>query len=223
MILQRTPEWYEARMGKFTASCFHEVLSKPADKHARWSKTALKCIERAALQIHMGQYVFRPDNEATRWGMDQESAAIREFTLKTGLQTIDSGFLIHPQIQDVGATPDAIVLCPDGQRVPLQVKCHFNRYSHPDYLKRLWSGEDLKKMKSHYYCQVQGEIWVTQSHYGYFASYDPRMPEDCRIHSVKVNRDELFIEKLEQKVRMAIHERNEIVEKLRKLKTKTKN
>jgi hypothetical protein len=216
MILQRTPEWYTARLGKFTASCFHELISRPQDRKSEWSKSAMKSIERAALQIFDGRYIYSPDNEATRWGMDNEPFAIQAFSEATGFATIDKGFLLHPEMPDVGATPDAMVLCPEtGQYFPLQVKCHFNRYSHADYLVRMRSGADLQKMKSQYYCQVQGEIWVTGAAYGWFGSYDPRMDEGSKIHYIKVERNEDFIAMLEDKVLKAIQLRDEMIEDFR--------
>jgi hypothetical protein len=216
MILQRTSEWYNARLGKFTASCFHELMSKPADVKSAWSKTALKCIERAALQIYQGYYYSSPDNEATRWGMDNEPFAIEAFAEKTGYSVIEAGFVLHPELIDAGATPDALVICPEtGNSVPLQVKCHFNRLSHPDYLQRLHTSADLRKMKSHYYCQVQGEIWVTGAAYGFFVSFDPRLEDDRKVHYIRVQRDDVFIRQLEEKVKYAIIFRDWMVEEFK--------
>jgi hypothetical protein len=216
MILQRTPEWYTARLGKFTASCFHELLSRPSDPNAIWSKSAIKCIERAALQIWEGQYHSTPDNVATRWGVYHEPLAIEAYAKKTGYVVNEAGFMLHQEINDAGATPDAMVLCTEtGQYVPLQVKCHYNRQSHADYIQRMHTGEDLKKIKSQYYCQVQGEIWVTGADYGWFVSFDPRMEEHRKVHYVKVSRDEQFIRLLREKVLDAVQFRERVIEQLK--------
>ena len=80
MIKQRTKEWYASRIGKFTASGFSNLMAKPRDKSATWSRSALNYIEKAAAQLYYNDYYSRPNNDATRWGMAHEDSAIKEFS-----------------------------------------------------------------------------------------------------------------------------------------------
>jgi len=59
MIRQRTPEWYSARLGKFTASHFSDLMAKPAANLAPWSKSAINYIQDLALQLYLNKYTSR--------------------------------------------------------------------------------------------------------------------------------------------------------------------
>lgn len=180
MIKHRSPEWYRARIGKFTASNLSELMAKPADKAALWSKSSLNCIEKAATQLFFNHYYERPDNDATRWGIRNEPKAIESFGRKSKFETSDIGFVLHPEIPEVGATPDAVVF-ENGEKeysAIAEIKCPFNSKNHFDYSQRIINDSCLKKIKSAYYWQIQGEIWITDANHGYFVSFDPRFSED---------------------------------------------
>lgn len=217
MIIQRTPEWYSARLGKFTASSFADLMAKPADKTSKWSKSSLNCIEKKAMELYFGKYNERPDNDATRWGHRHESDALIEFESRTGYKTLDAGFIVHKDLPDVGATPDAYVRedLDNGNPKTIQVKCPYNSKNHSDYFERMNNFRDLKRIKSQYYYQVQGEIWVSDAEYGYFASFDPRARDEQKMRFFKVDRDNQVIDLIEEKVKESIELRNEILDDLR--------
>ncbi|MFH1320693.1 MAG: hypothetical protein ABII90_08575 [Bacteroidota bacterium] len=62
-------------------------MAKPA-AGLEWSKTAIRYIEKFALQLHLNQYTHRPDNDATRRGMRHEERALQEFSklAETGMK-----------------------------------------------------------------------------------------------------------------------------------------
>ena len=128
-IIHRSKEWYQARIGKFTASSFGKLMAKPANASERWSKSLLSCVNRAVAQEHSGQYDERPDSASTRWGIDHEAAAIQAFAEQQGANTTDVGFLLHPILEDVGATPDAKVFHPKApqKHILAEVKCPYNQ------------------------------------------------------------------------------------------------
>ena len=212
MIKQRTKEWYSSRIGKFTASGFSNLMARPRDKSATWSKSALNYIEKAAAQIYHNDYYIRPDSDATRWGMDHEAQAIREFNEHLSGDISETGFLEHPEIKDIGATPDAFVVNDAGEKAIVQVKCPYNQENHRKYLEKISDGNSLKKSKSQYYWQIQGEIWVTGVDFGYFVSFDPRIHGSERLHFVKIDRDEEAINYLRLTVLKSIAKRNEILQ-----------
>ncbi len=217
MILQRTSEWYAARLGKFTASKFSYLMAKPANKSSKWSKSALNYIEKKATELYYKKHHERPDNDATRWGHRNESAALLKFSENTGYQTIEAGFVLHKNLLDVGATPDAYVFENGNNENPktIQVKCPYNPKIHADYFNRMHSCWDLKRIKSGYYLQMQGEIWVTEAEYSFFASFDPRATEECCMRYFKVLRDDKTIDMLENRLKESIELRNEILNDLR--------
>jgi len=170
MIKHRTKEWYMARIGKFTASNFHSLLARPADKNATISKSALNCIEKAAAQLYFNAYYERPDSDSTCWGLKYENRAIQLFSERIGKEVADIGYIEHPLINSVGATPDARVIDisnPD-DLIIAQIKCPYNAQYHKDYLNKILDTQSLKKKKSEYYWQIQGEMWVSGAVHSYF-------------------------------------------------------
>jgi hypothetical protein len=214
MIGHRTNEWYRARIGKFTASNFPDLMSKPADKSAKISKSALNCIEKAAAQLFYNEYHERPDSDSTRWGIRYESKAIEIFSERTNFQTRELGFLEHPVIKAVGATPDTQVIDPiyTEKLIIAQIKCPYNSEIHKEYLQKIFDNTSLLKKKSAIFWQIQGEMWVTNAVHSYFVSFDPRLLgcNDC-LHYVKIERDDDAINTLENVIKQSIELRDTIL------------
>jgi len=217
MIAHRTPEWYKIRIGKFTASNFPNLLARPADKNASISKSALNCVEKAAAQLYYGEYHERPDSDSTRWGLKYESKAIQIFSEIIGMQVKDMGYIEHPHIPSVGATPDTQIIdnTHPNKLIIAQVKCPYNSQYHRDYQNKILDTESLKKKKSEYFWQIQGEMWVTGADYSYFVSFDPRISGNECLHYVKIYRDYDAIIKLEDVVSQAIILRDSLVDDFR--------
>lgn len=217
IIRQRTGEWYNARLGKFTASNFAELMSKPADKSAKWSKSSISYIQDLALQLFLNNYTARPDNDATRWGMRYEDKALNEFGKATGYTLKETGFMLHPDYREVGATPDAIIIeNTNSENVVLaQVKCPYSQKNHLKYARKIMDARTLKNCRSSIHWQIQGEIWVTGATHSYFVSFDPRLIGNQRLHYAKIERDEKAIEMLECIIPEAIEMRGKFLEKYR--------
>jgi predicted phage-related endonuclease len=217
IIRQRTAEWYTARLGKFTASHFSELMAKPADRSATWSKSAINYIQNLALQLYLNEYTSRPDNDATRWGVRYEDKALKEFGSVTGFKINESGFLVHPEIPEIGATPDAFII-EDSQSeniILAQVKCPFCQKNHLKYSRKIRDAGSLKKSSCTYHWQIQGEIWVTGASHSYFVSYDPRLLGSHKLHYAKIERDQQALDHLESVLPEAIVLRNEFLEEYR--------
>jgi hypothetical protein len=214
IIRQRTSEWFKARVGKFTASNFAELMAKPGDKSAAWSKSSIHYIQKLALQLYLDRYILRPDNEATRWGMRHEEKALHEFSRASGLAINEAGFIIHPEFPDVGATPDAVVIEEDqpDNLILAQVKCPFSRKIHLQHIRKVCNAENLKKCRSAIHWQMQGEMWVTGASHSYFISFDPRLHGQRRLHYVRIGRDQQAIDELVFIIPKAIALRDEFLE-----------
>ncbi len=218
MIRQRTSEWYNARLGKFTASHFGDLMAKPANKSSKYSKSTITYIQDLALQLFLQKYTSRPDNDATRWGMRHEETALLEFGKFSGFNVTESGFLIHPSFPEVGATPDATIIENrySDDIILAQVKCPYSQKNHSKYSRKVMDALTLKKCKSAYHWQIQGEIWVTGAAHSYFVSFDPRQYGRQRLHYAKIERDQKAIDQLESFIPEAIALRNHFVEQYRK-------
>jgi exodeoxyribonuclease (lambda-induced) len=208
MIKQRTNEWYRARIGKFTASNFGKLMSKPADKNAEWSKTALSLIEKAAAQLYYNDYYEKPDFEATGWGNLYEPEAIKELQALLNCETEEGGFITDNQIRQAGATPDLYLLSQEDVYIA-QIKCPFNQENHIKYRTKIKDATSLRKIKSEYFWQIQGELWITKLQKCYFVSFDPRLEGENRLHYAIIERDEEAIEILKRQILKSIEKRNE--------------
>jgi hypothetical protein len=217
MIAYRTPEWFKIRIGKFTASNFSKLLARPADKNASISKSALSCIEKAAAQLYYNDYHEIPDSDSTLWGIEYESKAIQLFSELTGMQTRDMGYIEHPYLTSVGATPDTqiIDITQPNKLIIAQIKCPYNSQYHRDYRNKISDTQSLKSKKSQYFWQIQGEIWITGAEYSYFISFDPRISNNERLHYVKIYRDNDAIARLEDALNQAILLRDRLLDDFR--------
>ena len=135
---QRTPEWYEMRKNKLTASSFADALDKG---HFRSRDEAL-----------LDKIIDPPfiENPITEWGVKYEEVATRFYEYLTGSHIYEFGLIPHPEFPAFGASPDGI--------------CDIN--SPPEYIGRMLEikcppkRKFTKSVPSHYMMQMQGQLEV---------------------------------------------------------------
>ena len=185
MIVQGSPEWFAARLGKVTASRVADVIAKTAKGYgaSRANYAAELIVERLTGAREEG---FK--SAAMQWGNDNEPGAREAYEFKSGLWVDQTGFIIHPRIKDAGASPDGLV----GEDGMLEIKCP-NTATHLDTLS---SGKPAGK----YVTQMQWQMACAERAWCDFVSYDPRLPDELRLFVVRVERDDAMIESLEAEV-----------------------
>lgn len=94
---QRSPEWFEARKGKITASLAAAILG--IDKH----KGPL-----AAFNEITGR-TTNNGNKHTSWGVEFEAQARQDYECVSGNLVADTGFWVHPTLAWLGASPDGLI------------------------------------------------------------------------------------------------------------------
>lgn len=181
MIVQRTDEWFNARLGKATASRFNDIMV--GEKYAGWRNYKAQLVTERLTGIPADSYTSIP----MQWGIDNEPLARLMYMLKTGNDVEECGFFAHERLE-AGASPDGLV----GRDGILEIKCP-NTATHIQTLK---TGQIPKE----YIAQVQGQMWLTGRHKADFVSFDPRLPENAKIIIIPVGRDHGYIEKLEAKI-----------------------
>jgi putative phage-type endonuclease len=94
-LKQRTPEWFEARAGRLTASCFGAALglSPHLSRQALWRQLT-------------GRETFE-GNVATDWGTEHEDEAICAYEELTGSIVLPAPFV--PYQEWSGCSPDGYV------------------------------------------------------------------------------------------------------------------
>jgi hypothetical protein len=127
---------------------------------------------------------------AVEWGLENEWLAVETYCeryLSDVKYPVE--FQPHPEYPDsVGCTPDAYV----GSDGLIEVKC-------PDSNNHLDNVLDNKQLDD-YFAQIQFQLWVTGRKWCDWVSFDPRAPEQLKLHVVRVERDETFISQLSERV-----------------------
>jgi len=201
MFEQGSPEWFAARAGKVTASRVADVLSKVKDGESagRRNLKADLVVERLT-----GQKTAGFTNTAMQWGIDTEPQARAAYEAATGNFVNEVAFVDHPTIVNFGCSPDGYVN-DDGI---VEIKCP-SSHVHLEYIEA-----DTPPKK--YFIQMQAQMAVTGRQWCDFVSFDPRLPDGLQLLIVRVNRDDKFIELMEDEIQQFLAEVDEKVALLTK-------
>lgn len=210
-MLQRVPEWYVARLYKFTGSEFYKLMTGgrremtpdelKAEKEARgkrktidtlFGETALSYIDEKLTEILTNGTSIdftQFSSKETEWGKFWEPYAKEEFTKRTGLTLKEHGFI---EISErFGCSPDGET-SDDGI---LEIKCPFKCINHTKNLK-LINYEDFVSKHEDYYVQMHIEMIALNKNFGYFVSYDPRYSYLFQLKIIKIPRNEDLVKEI---------------------------
>jgi putative phage-type endonuclease len=196
---QRTPEWFAARTGKVTASRIADVMARTK---TGWSASRANYAAQLVVELLTGQREESFTNAAMQWGTDTEPFARDAYSALVGELVEEVGFLIHPRIEQAGASPDGLV----GADGMVEIKCP-NTATHIETL--LSSDVPMK-----YVYQMQWQMACADRGWCDFVSFDPRMPEALRLHVVRVWRSDGVLAEIEAEVVKFIAEVNDKVQQL---------
>lgn len=165
---QRSPEWFEARKGRVTASIVGAILG-----HAPYMTRAdaLRSMVRATL----GAESEFTGNVATEYGTFHEDGALMEYRMETGNDVEAVGFIAKEDW--AGFSPDGIV---KGKNRGLEIKCPYslrNGVTDEKGFKSIFDA-DL----AHYYDQVQFSMCCTDIKMWDFFQW---CPNGTRLEHVK--------------------------------------
>jgi putative phage-type endonuclease len=197
MIEQGSEAWMQLRSGKVTASKVSDVMSAITTAGYR-NYLADLVVERLT-----GNKTESFTNAAMQWGVDQEPLARAEYEVKTGNFVDQIAFVDHPTIVNFGCSPDGLV----GEDGLIEIKCP-NTATHIDYVMQ-------DKVPTKYVPQIQCQLAVTGRKWCDFVSFDPRLPDGLQMLIVRLERDDEYIEKLEDRVVKFLDEVNSAVNGLK--------
>jgi len=190
--LQRTPEWYEARTGRVTASPIHKVYKKL--KSGAYSSERETYFFQVLAERLTGVPAAGFKSSAMQRGIDKEAEAREAYQRKTNLPVTEAPFVRHPTIEGAGASPDGFV--GDEGLIEIKVpnsataaKVLLNDYLDPDY-----------EAQMQWQMACTGRLWCD------YAVYDDRMPENLRLYVRRINRDDALISEVEREVRKFLAE-----------------
>ena len=173
---QRSPEWFELRKGKITASeysaCikYDEYLKELTDNHIMKVQKSIKvgstsCSSYSSRHKYIGvkSGIIARDfcqNEFTQWGVKYEPIATSIYEYDVGTEVVEFGLLPHSTIPFLGASPDGITK----NGIMLEIKCPF-------------SDRQIGVPNIGYWMQMQLQLEVADMNYCDF--------QDCRIREYR--------------------------------------
>ena len=191
MIEQGTPDWFQQRLGKATASRIADIIAK--------TKTGVSAsrgnyLMELALQRVTNSVQESFKNDAMQWGTDTEPFARIAYEARTGNFVDQISFIDHPTIAWAGASPDGLI----GDNGLLEIKCP-NSATH-------WATLKSKEIPGKYQTQMLWQLACTGREWNDFVSFDPRMPERSQLFIKRLERDEQKIKELETEVSIFLEE-----------------
>ena len=187
-LIQGSPEWFKARLGKISGSRLGDVMRK-----TKWGESTYK--ERLRIELAIERITGKSAsnivmNQAMRDGVEREPDARTLFEAITGKEVKEVGSFDHPTIPNTSSSPDGLIR---GENAVLEIKCPMAS----THAKNLMADT----MPKNYVYQVQWEIACTESDYAYFASYHPDFPKELRLKWVRVEKDDSVIKSLSEEIR----------------------
>ena len=168
---QRSPEWVRARIGHLTASRMPAAMAFTKAGKETEERRKLKIDIVAERMTGLAQEYFV--SAAMKWGVEQEPFARQEYEMRTGELVGDVGFVAHPEIEYLGASPDGLV----GADGLVEIKCPTSNTHIAYLLERLVPDQYKPQMIVQMMCT--GRRWCD------FVSFDPRMPEQRQLMIVR--------------------------------------
>lgn len=196
---QRTEEWFNARLGKVTASAISNVLSSGVTH-----KNYLLQLVSERLTGEKTETIVTP---AMQHGIDNENDA-RLLYVERHQGVIEEGFIDHPKVSMSGMSPDG--LTSDGKGL-IEIKCPQNK-THTETLIE-------QKVPSRYLNQIMWQLaCCPDREYCDFVSYNPAFPDNLKLFVKRVPRDNDYIKKLEKEVKAFTTKVDNIVNNLKEIK-----
>jgi putative phage-type endonuclease len=203
MIVQGSPEWHQARLGKVTASRVCDVVAKTKNG---WGASRANYLAELVAERLTGTAAESYTNAAMQWGTATEPEARAAYEFRQLVDVEQVGFVDHPEIRMSGASPDGLI----GKEGLVEIKCP-NTATH---IETLIGGQG---QFNKYYAQMQWQMACTERLWCDFVSYDPRLPGNMRLFVQRVERAPEEIAHLEANVKAFLRELDEKVATLTRL------
>lgn len=188
---QRSPEWFEARCGKVTASRIADLMAKTK---TGYSASRANYLAELVAERLTGTVAEGYSNAAMAWGTEHETEARAAYQFYTDAEVTEIGFVLHPTIDRAGCSPDGLVST-DGMT---EIKCP-NTATH---IETLLTGTVPAK----YIKQMQWQMRCCDRAWCDFVSFDPRLPDRMQLFVKRVARDDAMLDEIEREVVAFLHE-----------------
>ena len=198
-VEQGTPEWHAARLGKVTASRIADVMAKTK---AGYGASRANYMAELICERLTGASAERFTNSAMQWGTDMEPQARETYAFLNAVDVRQVGFVLHPSIDDAGASPDGLV----GDAGLVEIKCP-NTATHIETLLS-------QTVPQKYVDQMQWQMLCTDRQWCDFVSFDPRLPDNLSMWVHRVERDVDRINQIDAEVSLFLAEMEDKLNRL---------
>jgi len=194
-IVQNSDEWFELKLGKFSASTSADLLMSKTTKG--YAGLIDRIIEERMTGLPSESKTFK-GNRFTEMGHEREPLAAEDYELRNFAELEVIGVI---ELDDwVLCSPDRLI----GDNGLYQAKCPiFN--TQREYLR-------TQKVPGNYYKQMQFELFVSGRDYNIFNSYHPYLP----AVDIRVERDEVMIAEIARRLDEA---KEEVTNEIKYLKS----
>ena len=178
--------WFKNRMGRITASRIADVMNftqKGGEGAKRKSYRMQLCAER--LTNLMATHFVSLEMQR---GIEMEATAIEMYQLATQSMVIPCGFVLHPEWDFAGASPDGLVDA-DGL---IEVKCPKS--------ETLIEWRLTGQAPDEYLFQMQWQMACTGRKWCDFYGFDDRLPSPISHLIARIERDEAMISQISEAV-----------------------
>lgn len=176
---QRTEAWHAARRGRITASNVNKIRA------GKGTKTRKDYIDTLVLDLDDVDD-FADSAPHFEFGRKLEPYAIAWYSFEKDVDVEETGFVLHPDYNYLGASPDGLI----GDRGRLEVKCRRNLKTYHDAC--------VKPITPAYAYQMQAELCVCGGDWIDYVNYW-RHPGGHKEqgHIRRIMRDEAMIKEIE--------------------------
>ena len=190
-LIQGSPEWFAARLGRVTSSRVADVVARTK---TGYSASRANYLAQLLSERLTGTVSESFTNAAMQWGIDHEAEARAAYEFRFDQSILLLGFADHPTIQMSGSSPDGLI----GEDGLIEIKCP-NTATH---IETLLSGAVPQKYETQMLWQMActGRAWCD------YVSFDPRLPEAMALFAKRVPRNDERVAELEAEVRSFLNE-----------------
>lgn len=181
---QRSPEWFEARLGRVTGSKASAVWdrTKKGEPTADWRKYQDQLVAELLTGISNDDVFVSYDMQR---GVELEPLARRAAARKLGAQIRETGFLRHDKLR-VGSSLDGDI---DDFQAVVEIKCP-RTTTHLGYI-------EAGTVPDTYMGQCMHNLYVSGAQRLVFVSFDDRLPPHLQLFVHQVERSALPIDEYE--------------------------
>lgn len=205
---QGSIEWFEARIGKFTASEIYRLMTDPKGS-AEFSKGAMSYIIEKASERITGYSNRDFNSDAMAFGNEQEPKARMIYEIETGKTIQEVGFYSPMLLPYFGASADGLI---PGER-GIEIKCPYET-SQALKLYLCKTSDELKKENPGYWWQCQAGMLAYDLPVWDFICYDILLYEKFGLKVLTIERDSEDIAKMCERLSNSNKKVEEIIKSL---------